>query len=267
MTDLAASRRRMVQDQVQGRGVRDARLLEAMERVARERVVPSEERPPVFENQPIPVAEGVVLPQAQITAYRIEALALAPGARVLPVGVGTGCEPAVMAAMDADVFTLEPDGPTSEHTGLLADPGHDRVHVRPDADLRAWEEKAPFDAILLRGAVAAPRPELFHPLARGGRMVATIGRHRPAQELVRDTSDAQGRIDREDLADIRLVPPRDLETGEERAGPAPARVIERLRASEQLLPRGRAKEQLLVGHPPCSRHRCRHVSAAGLAPQ
>ena len=173
-----------------------------------------------------------------------------------------------MAAMDAEVFTLAPDGPTSERTaGLLADPGHDRVHVRPDADLRAWEEKAPFDAILLRGAVAAPRPELFHPLARGGRMVATIGRHRPAQELVRDTSDAQGRIDREDLADIRLVPPRDLETGEERAGPAPARVIERLRASEQLLPRGRAKEQLLVGHPPCSRHRCRHVSAAGLAPQ
>ncbi len=83
MTDLAAPRRRMVQDQLQGCGVRDARLLRAMERAARERFVPSNARPHVFEDRPIPVAEGVVLPQAHITAYRIEALARAPGARVL----------------------------------------------------------------------------------------------------------------------------------------------------------------------------------------
>jgi hypothetical protein len=80
MTDLAASRRRMVQDQLQGRGVRDALLLRAMERAARERFVPSDARPHVFEDRPIPVAEGVVLPQAHITAYRIEALARAPRA-------------------------------------------------------------------------------------------------------------------------------------------------------------------------------------------
>ena len=60
MTDRAASRRRMAQ----GRGVRDARLLAAMERVARERIVPSNARPHVFEDRPIPVAKGVVLPRS-----------------------------------------------------------------------------------------------------------------------------------------------------------------------------------------------------------
>ena len=237
MTDDATARRRMVRHQVRGRGVRDPRLLEAMERVPRERFVPEAERPHAFEDRPIPVADGVVLPQAHLTACRIEPLALAPGARVLLAGLGTGYAAAVLAEMGAEVFAIEPDGPTAERAAaLLADLGHERVHVRHEADPRAWEAEGPFDAILLRDAVDTPPPELFHQLARGGHMVATLGRDRPARELVRYSADARGRLDREDLADLRFVPPLDAEQGAARAGPAPARVIERRPRRSAALP-------------------------------
>jgi len=207
MIDFAKQRLRMVKEQVEARGVRDAKVLEALSKVRREAFVPANVRDLVYRDMPLPIAAGQTISQPYIVAYMIEALALKGGERVLEIGAGSGYAAAVLAEIAAEVYTIERIDQLAEKAAThLIDEGYHNVHVRHGDGTRGWAEKAPFDAILVSAGAPEIPETLKKQLTVGGRMVVPVGSHVSAQELIRITRREDGEFDREDLADVRFVP-------------------------------------------------------------
>jgi len=102
----------MVDDQIQRRGVKDARVLAAMRRVPRHLFVPEPGRARAYDDGPLPIGEGQTISQPYIVAFMTEALAVGPGDRVLEIGAGSGYASAVASLLAAHVDAVE------RHPGL-----------------------------------------------------------------------------------------------------------------------------------------------------
>lgn len=87
---IADAARQMVDTQLRARGIRDARVLDAMARVPRDRFVPDDVRDLAYTDQPLPIGHGQTISQPYIVAFMTEALALEPTDRVLEIGTGCG---------------------------------------------------------------------------------------------------------------------------------------------------------------------------------
>jgi protein-L-isoaspartate(D-aspartate) O-methyltransferase len=204
--DTDRQRRQMVDGQIAARGVADARVLDAMNRVPRERFVPERLRAHAYDDAPLPIGDGQTISQPFIVAFMVEALRLHGGERVLEIGTGSGYAAAVLAEIAAEVYTIERlDTLAAAATRTLADAGYRNVHVRCGDGTLGWPEAAPFDAILVSAGGPEVPASLRAQLAPGGRLVIPVGRTRAAQTLVRVTRSADG-FDTETLEHVRFVP-------------------------------------------------------------
>ena len=173
----ADPRLRMVEEQLRGRDVEDERVLEAMERVPRERFVSEELHDRAYDDAALPLAGGQTISQPYMVAKICEALALHGGERVLDVGSGSGYQAAVLAELAAEVDTIDRIPELAELARAnLAAAGYGRVRVHVGDGSRGLPERAPFDAIAV--AAAAPRfPQaLYDQLEPRGRLVVPVGR-------------------------------------------------------------------------------------------
>ncbi|MBL8858326.1 MAG: protein-L-isoaspartate(D-aspartate) O-methyltransferase [Planctomycetes bacterium] len=205
--EFTAQRQRMVARDVVSRGVRSQPVIDALKRVRRERYVPEHLREHAYTDAPLAIGDGQTISQPYIVAYMIEALALAPGARVLEIGTGSGYAAAVLAEIAAEVYTIE------RHPGLadsaakrLAKDGHLNVHVRHGDGTLGWPEAAPFDAIVVAACGAEIPRALEQQLAVGGRLVMPVGEQAGEQELVRVTRIDEQEFRCERLCGVRFVP-------------------------------------------------------------
>lgn len=205
--DNEERRRRMVQNQIEARGVTDERVLEAMRTVPRERFVPSEMRSRAFGDGPLPIGAGQTISQPYIVALMAEALELEQGDRVLEIGTGSGYAAAVLAEVAGEVFTIERHADLVEQArSVLADLGYDNVHVRHGDGTLGWQEQAPFDAIVSAAAGPSVPDSLMSQLAVGGRLVMPVGDKMMHQSLMRVRRTDDGTFESEDLGAVRFVP-------------------------------------------------------------
>ncbi len=203
--DRADERRTMVRTQIRARGVKDRRVLAALEKVERHRFVPARLAAAAYDDNPLPIGEGQTISQPYIVAVMSEALRLAPGARVLEIGTGSGYQAAVLGELCREVYTIEiVPGLGKAAAKLLASLGYKHVHVRIGDGYQGWPEKAPFDAVMLTAAPERVPEPLLRQLKVGGVLVAPVG---PSgdQRLIRLTRTASG-VKREHLLDVRFVP-------------------------------------------------------------
>jgi protein-L-isoaspartate(D-aspartate) O-methyltransferase len=153
----AQARERMVREQIEARGVRDARTLAALRKVERHRFVPPEVASLAYADHPLPIGEDQTISQPYIVAVMTEAIRLQPGEKVLEVGTGSGYQAAVLAEAGARVYTIEiVPSLAAEAKARLAELGYRAVHVRQGNGWAGWPEEAPFDAIV-RGHRRSPR--------------------------------------------------------------------------------------------------------------
>jgi protein-L-isoaspartate(D-aspartate) O-methyltransferase len=200
-------RQRMVRDQIERRGVKDRRVLRAMETVPRHLFVPQELRDRAYDDSPLPIGEGQTISQPYIVAFMTEAIRPASGDRVLEVGTGSGYQAAVLAGLVSEVFTIEirPDLAESARD-RLAGLGYGNVTVKAGDGFRGWPEHAPYDAIIVTAAPQEIPAPLVGQLKPGGRLVIPVGpRDSDVQQLVRLTRTAEG-TSRETLLPVRFVP-------------------------------------------------------------
>lgn len=199
-SDRAAERAHMVDRQLVRRGIRDARVLEAMRTVPRERFVGEEMAEFAYDDAPLPIEHGQTISQPYIVAVMVEALALRPEDRVLEVGAGSGYAAAVLGQVARQVHAIERHRALAEQARTrMAALGYDNVEVVAGDGTLGWAEKAPFDAIVVAaGGPEVPRP-LLEQLAVGGRLVIPVGVEARAQELVRVT-----RVDEHEFVEDRL---------------------------------------------------------------
>lgn len=206
-TDSSQRRRRMVQNQVEARGVVDDRVLDAMRKVPRERFVPADVRDRAYADGPLPIGAGQTISQPYIVALMAEAMELEPEDRVLEIGTGSGYAAAVLGEVAAEVYTIERHRELAESARQILDElGYDNVHVKHGDGTVGWDEAAPFDAIVSAAAGPDIPESLKRQLEDGGRLVMPVGDKLMHQSLVRVRRASDGTFEREDLGAVRFVP-------------------------------------------------------------
>jgi len=195
----------MVSEQIQGRGIHDVALLEAMRRIPRHFFVEAALRERAYDDTPLPIGDHQTISQPYMVALMTAALELRPGDRVLEVGTGSGYQTAVLAALDAQVVSVERIERLAERArlvlGLL---GYTSARIELGDGGLGWPLGAPYDAILVTaGAPSIPRP-LLEQLAVEGRLVLPMGEDE-LQTLVRLRRAAHGGLVEEYLGDCRFV--------------------------------------------------------------
>jgi len=166
----------MVRTQLAERGIRDARVLAAMGSVPRHEFVPEPLRQDAYEDHPLPIGEGQTISQPYIVAAMLEHLALQASDRVLEVGTGSGYVTALLAALCAEVFSVERYASLAASAeATLLRLGFQNVKIKVGDGSLGWIEHAPFGVILVSAATAEIPPALIEQLKEGGRMIIPVG--------------------------------------------------------------------------------------------
>lgn len=183
---FAALRRTMVERDLKGRGIKDPRVLAAMEAIPRHEFVPEKQRAAAYEDRPLPIGAGQTISQPYIVAYMSEALELTGKERVLEIGTGSGYQTAILASLAAAVYSIEIIAALSDQAKAnLAPLGFTNIELKVGDGFFGWEEKAPYDAILLTAASPKVPEPLWRQLRDGGRMLMPRGEPGQTQRLIR----------------------------------------------------------------------------------
>jgi protein-L-isoaspartate(D-aspartate) O-methyltransferase len=200
-------RERMVREQIEARGIRNADVLRMMRSTPRHLFVPEDMREYAYSDRPLPIGLGQTISQPYIVALMTELLAPGKTDRVLEIGTGSGYQAAILAGTAKHVYTIEivPELANSARD-RLASMGSKNVTVRLGDGYKGWPEEAPFDRIILTAAPQEVPQKLIEQLARGGRLVAPVGDSPATQELVVVEKTMGGEIRRQAVAPVMFVP-------------------------------------------------------------
>ena len=197
-------RERMVQRQIQARGVKDPMVIAAMKTVPRHLFVPKALRNNAYEDRPLSIGWEQTISQPYIVAFMTEQLSVKPGDRVLEIGTGSGYQAAVLAQIVDSVFTIEiiPElAKKAEKT--LKELNYKNIVVRSGDGYHGWKKKAPFDAIIVTAAPPKIPPLLLEQLQNGGKMILPVGEY--VQELVVVHKTERG-MEMQNVLPVRFVP-------------------------------------------------------------
>ena len=187
--DFAAAREAMVESQLRPQGVTDRAVLDAMAGIEREKFLPSHTRPLAYVDRAVAIGDGRFLVAPAVLGQLLTQMAPERGQRALVVGAGTGYSAAVLAAIGLDVVALE-------SSPELAAAGRDSGLAFVEGPLAAGHKKgAPYDQVLIDGAVEFSPDAIIDQLADGGRLgTALIDRGITRLVVGRKAGDAFGTL-------------------------------------------------------------------------
>ncbi len=191
MSDPYVRKRRQLVDRIREQGIRDPRVLAAVERVPRHRFVPSAVVRRAYEDTALPIGFGQTISQPSLQALYLEVLAIGEDDRVLEVGAGSGYQTALLAELSGNVYAVEriPELTQRARDALDALGYRNIALVTKDGTL-GWSKYAPYDAILVAAAAPAVPRTLVDQLAPGGRLLIPTGdRHQQQLTLVEVTDE------------------------------------------------------------------------------
>ena len=197
----------MVSEQIEVRGISDKNVLKAMRIVKRHLFIPKERRDQAYYDGPVPIGYGQTISQPYIVAYMTDILDISPDSKVLEIGTGSGYQAAVLAEITNDVYTIEiiPElGDEVKKT--FKSLGYHQITSKTADGYFGWEEKGPFDAIIVTAAAEFIPPPLIGQLKPGGKMVIPVGSPMQVQSLILVEKNMQGKVKTRNLFPVRFVP-------------------------------------------------------------
>lgn len=185
MFDAAAARRHMVDGQIRTADVTNPNLIAAVAAVPRELFVPPAMASQAYRDGEVSLGHGRALLRPIVLGKLLQGALIGAADRVLVVGCGTGYSAAVLAHMGAAVVALEEDADLARRAQVaLAEAGAGRVKVVIGPLTAGWPEAAPYDLILLDGAIEVPPEPLGRQLSPTGRLAAVFGRGPAAKAMI-----------------------------------------------------------------------------------
>jgi len=208
-------RRRMVEEQLIARGIRDERVLDAMSRIPREEFVPKNLINSAYEDCPLPIGEGQTISQPYMVALMVEKLELKGDEKVLEIGAGSGYQAAILASLCRKVYTVERISSLVKFAAenltrsALSKVEGRNIIIKEADGYSGLQEFSPYQGIIVACAISAPPHMLIEQLDEGGRLVIPLG-GRFSQELT-VIKKKKGRLETEKVCGCVFVP---LITGE-----------------------------------------------------
>lgn len=192
--------------QLRRRGIRDTKVLRAIELVPRELFVDPAFADHAYQDIALPIDCGQTISQPYVVAFMTEALELDARHKVLEIGTGSGYQAAVLSHLCRRVYSVERWRELQKAAERrLAQLGITNVITIIGDGWLGWPPQAPFDRIVVTAAAAEPPAALLDQLKVGGRMIIPLGETRDTQSLVQIDRTEQGTITKA-LLPVRFVP-------------------------------------------------------------
>lgn len=200
-----AEKIKLVMD-LRARGIRDTRVMEAIETTPRELFVEAAFVDQAYKDQSLPISCGQTISQPYIVAFMTEQLGLNNRSMVLEIGTGSGYQASILSKLCRRVFTIERYLTLSKK----AQSRFEKLHLRNITTLvgdgyRGWPQQAPFAHIIVTAAAPEVPEKLVEQLSEGGVMIIPLGEQFGNQTLTRVEMTATG-ITQTPLLDVRFVP-------------------------------------------------------------
>jgi protein-L-isoaspartate(D-aspartate) O-methyltransferase len=191
---------------LRNRGVRDTRVLAAMEKVPRDLFLPKSFEHQAYADRALPIACGQTISQPFIVAYMTDRLKIGDRMKVLEVGTGSGYQTAILAHLCRRVYTIERYRTLHrEAMERFRSLKLSNITAMVGDGMKGWPAQAPFDRIIVTAAAKELPGELVNQLAIDGIMVIPVAVAHDQQELQRITRTAEG-TETDHLLDVRFVP-------------------------------------------------------------
>lgn len=175
-TSFYISRKRMVEEQLLARGVRDERVIKVMSEIPRHLFVPKVLYGQAYSDYPLNIGEGQTISQPFMVAIMTVALELKGCERVLEIGTGSGYQTAILAELSKHVYTIERLRALANRARrLLYDIGVANFSLKVGDGTLGWPEEAPFDGIIVTAGSPGIPKVYIEQLAEGGRLVIPVG--------------------------------------------------------------------------------------------
>lgn len=205
MTDAAERKMRFLYA-IRSKGVTDARVLTAMERIDRGEFVRGLFAERAYDDTPLPIACGQTISQPSVVGLMTQSLDLTPRDKVLEIGTGSGYQAAILSLLARRVYTIDRHRRlVREAEELFARLGLTNITAIVGDGSRGLPEQAPFDRIIVTAAAEDPPGPLLAQLRIGGIMVLPVGQSDAVQSLIKVTRTETG-YDYEELRAVRFVP-------------------------------------------------------------
>ncbi|MFC5068284.1 protein-L-isoaspartate(D-aspartate) O-methyltransferase [Flaviflagellibacter deserti] len=188
------------------RGIRDTRVMRAMETVPRSLFVPTQIVEHAYSDRALPIACGQTISQPYLVAYMTEQLDVKDRHKVLEIGMGSGFQTAVLARLGRRIYTID------RYRTLVQD-AENRLNALRITNVTSmvadgaagWPAQAPFDRIMVTAAAESVPQTLVDQLADDGVMIIPVGPQGTDQRLLRITK-IEGEVETRDLMRVRFVP-------------------------------------------------------------
>ena len=203
--EFALARDTMVRNDLKGRDITDAAVLEAMTSVPRHRFISEKYLPQAYGDKPLPIGIGQTISQPYIVALMSQELKITPDCDVLEIGTGSGYQTAILAALAKKVYTIERYNQLAESAqSALGTLGIENIEFYIGDGSGGWPDEKRFDRIIITAATEKVPAPLIEQLKDGGKLIAPVG-GRFSQELVRYEKE-QDHLQPKTICHCRFVP-------------------------------------------------------------
>jgi len=198
-------RKKMVQEQIIARGIKDEKVISAFLKVPREEFVPESLKEYAYRDCPLSIGEGQTISQPYIVALMTEALKLKGKEKVLEIGTGSGYQSAILAEIGCEVYSIERIELLAKRAeNILKKLGYN-VKIKIGDGTLGWEEYSPYDRIIVTAAGPKIPETLLSQLSKNeGRLVMPVG-DRYIQDLILVIKNSE-KIEKVHLGGCQFVP-------------------------------------------------------------
>ncbi len=197
----------MLAEQLERRGIQDQAVLDAMLEIKRHEFVPHNLQRLAYSDRPLPIGYDQTISQPYIVAYMTQNLDVKNHHNVLEIGTGSGYQAAVLSNIVDHVYTIEIIKPLAvKAKEVFEKNNYDNITVKIGNGYIGWEEKAPFDRIIVTAAPEKIPEKLVDQLKNGGKMIIPFGKTSSSQYLWIVSKDMNGNVEKKKILPVRFVP-------------------------------------------------------------
>lgn len=202
--DPILARETMVREQLQSRGIKDPKILDAFREIPRHKFVDDYLKYKAYDDYPLSIGYGQTISQPYMVAIMTEALKPEADSRVLEIGTGSGYQAAILSKLCQTVYSLERlSALASRARKTLDELGIYNVHIRIGDGTRGYAKEAPYDRIVVTAGAPHVPESLVEQLVPGGILIIPVG-DQYLQDLKRITK-REGKTETESLGGCRFV--------------------------------------------------------------